>query len=236
MQNSGQKPEQNPAIFEIPNSEYAPRIEGTCALNPELKRGEIVEIDQISLARAEVQQVIELPKKIEYEQIEEEIFQQMINRGQQIDNARRYHLEQDPYKYSVRGNGLIKNNMNKVRNSFYEKKTKADLIEKEREIGARIFGIPGFTFFMTEAEHWWSHFIKSEDSGVSEITTHYEVMLMAAKAQVLKCSSEIHQRNEFISGEELKNLNDATKMYHKLVMQELYDQQTNIVNIDDYVK
>lgn len=231
-----QNSEQNPANFEIPSNEYTPRVESDSAPKPDINAGEIVENDKVLLALAEVQQVIELPKKLEYEQIEEEIFQEMINRGQQIDNARRYHLEQEPYKYPVRGNGVVKNSVNMIKNSFYEKKTKADLIEKEREIGARIFGIPGFSFFMTEAEHWWSHFIKSEGGSVSEVTTHYEVMLMAAKAQVLKCSSEIHQRNEFISGEELKNLNDATKMYHKLVMQELYDQQSNIVNIDDYVK
>lgn len=225
--------EQNSTYFEIPNNNYGPAIEGSLALQPEIKEGRIIEFDQISEARLEVEKSYNLPLTKAYEQIDESIFDEMLDRGQQIKDARLYYLESNLYKYPVKGQAFTKKVINKIKNSFYEPNTEDDLIEKEREIGARIFQIPGFTFFMTDSKHWWSHYEKPESGKTSEVTTHYEVMLMATKANVLKCSSEIHERNEFIAGEELKNLNDAIKMYHKLVLGELYGIEANSADIDN---
>jgi hypothetical protein len=234
--------EKNPTFFEIPQNDYSPEVEGSLACQPEFKAGEIIEFDQISVARQEVEESyeIDLPKEKVYEQIDDSVFGEMLDRGQQIYNARHYHLEKNPYKYPVDGQILGKKIVNSTKNIFCKRTTEARLIEKERKIGARVFQIPGFTFFMTDSRHWWTHLgrpvKRPVDGEFTEMTTHYEIMLMAAKAKVLKCTSEIHERNEFISGEELKNLNDAINIYHSLVMKELYGKQTNIVNIEDYLE
>lgn len=231
-----QNPEQNPAFFEVPKSEYGKNVDDLLVVEIKSEKDEIAQVDQIAAARLEVEKSYGFPSAKAYEQIDESIFEEMLGLGQQIHNARHYHLENNPYKYPTKGQAFSNRIINRVKNSFYEPNTEDELIEKEREIGARIFQIPGFTFFMTDSKHWWSHFERPGDKNASEVTTHYEVMLMATKANVLKCSSEIYERNEFISGEELKRLNEAIRMYHKLVLGELYGLDANTANIDNYLE
>lgn len=231
-----QNPEKNPAFFELPKNEYVKNVDDLLVAEIRSEENEISQLDQVAAARLEVEKSYDLPAAKIYEQIDESMFEEMLELGQQIHNARRYHLENNPYKYPVKGQAFSGRMINRLRNSFYEPNSEDDLIEKEREIGARIFQIPGFTFFMTESKHWWSHFERQDNKKASEVTTHYEVMLMATKANVLKCSSEIHERNEFISGEELKRLNEAIRMYHKLVLEELYGLDANTANIDNYLE
>ena len=101
--------------------------------------------------------------------------------------------------------------------------TQATLRREESAIGATIFGElkPGERreFFydrrISDRDSWFFH----QEIGGQEVTLHYEVHPHG----VLRISSNPNTKNEFIKDKELNDFLSATKIYHQLVMGQMYN-------------
>lgn len=103
--------------------------------------------------------------------------------------------------------------------------TEKDLKAMESKIGAKIFGPvkpnERREFFNDNEKSWFFHQeITDSNSKIHSVTLHYEVNPQG----VLRISSNPNVKNEFISGQELDNFVQAAKMYHELVMTQIYNQ------------
>lgn len=232
MQNSGNNNnEKDDGLYNFPPHLYDLAPAGS---NPELTQSADqpyqVEDNQIEDARASVYANFRLDDQTissNYEDSEEAIVDRITNRGEQIKQIRLLYLAKNPYKYP-RGQTATQKFVNAVRNSLYEPNTEEMLIENERQkIGGKIFQIPGFTFFLHDPANWYTHQELSTPGGTEGLTTHYQVYPMA----VFKSSSEPLIRSEFVSGEELRNFNEATRLYLEFVIQE-YDYRAKESNYD----
>ncbi len=155
----------------------------------------------------------------EYEQINESLIDAIRTRGQEIDEARRRHMEHDPYGHKLNHKKPKVWLFRAVEKVLYEPDfddLEKDLIEDESHIGATIFNIEDFYFYKAKGGHWFTRHIRQTQSGPEENIYHYEELPMA----ILKSSSDALVPNEFISGEELKNFDDATRVYHELVLKD----------------
>jgi hypothetical protein len=98
---------------------------------------------------------------------------------------------------------------------------------KESEVGATIFGpvAPNeiqrefwYDRRIADRDSWLFHQKVVEETGVSDVTIHYEVH----PSGVLRISSHPHTKNEFIEGQELENFMTATDVYRTLVIDQIY--------------
>jgi len=98
-----------------------------------------------------------------------------------------------------------------------------ELKTMEGEIGAKIFGPMAAnerrSFFNDSLQSWFFHQEKTDAlRNVHSVTLHYEVR----PEGVLKVSNKSGMKCEYITGQELKNFIDATKIYHERVMKQIY--------------
>lgn len=229
MQDSGiNSTEKDAGSYEFPPHPYDLAPAGS---NPELTRQENkpeqVNDNGVGEARAILNDRYDQILRPNYEESEEAIVDRITKRGEQIKRIRLLHLAKNPYKYP-RGKTVFQKFVNTIKNSLYEPTTEEELIENERQkIGGKIFQIPGFTFFLHDPTNWYTHQEMITQGGSRGLTTHYQVYPMA----VFKSSSEILIRSEFVSGEELKNFDEATRLYLEFVIQE-YDYRAEESNYD----
>lgn len=98
--------------------------------------------------------------------------------------------------------------------------TRRELIQKESEVGARIFGyLPPNRrreFFMLD-QHTWVWYEEWQDgAGLHKVTTRYEIH----GTSVLKLQNE--RSAELVTGDELRNLYQAIRTYYYNVAGEVY--------------
>lgn len=186
--------------------EYDPRLE---LVENELNT---INEERISEARALVESnfVAHQPKPEVYDRSFKDI---IFYRGQDIKEARRYYLRDNPKKYSTNHRNILKKSISNFRNGFYEDITEQDLIDEESQLGSKIFKIDGFLFFNTDEHNWYSHYEYSDSYSTQSVTTHYEIMPNG----IVKSCSHKDIPNSFTTGQELINFEKATAIYHKLV-------------------
>ncbi|MCX6728417.1 MAG: hypothetical protein NTV39_01450 [Candidatus Saccharibacteria bacterium] len=99
---------------------------------------------------------------------------------------------------------------------------------KESEIGATIFGAMApneiqrefwYDRRIADRDSWLFHQKIVEDTGVKDVTIHYEVHPNG----VLRISSHPNTKNEFIEGQELENFMTATELYRDMVIEKIYE-------------
>lgn len=233
MQNSGNiNNEKDDSLYNLPPNSYDRAPVGS---NPELARQEDkperVDDNGVKAARDALVNQYDQVLRPNSEESEEAIVDRITNRGEQIKRIRLQYLAKNPYKYP-RGQTVTQKFVNAVRNSLYEPNTEEMLIENERQkIGGKIFQIPGFTFFLHDPANWYTHQELLTPGGTEGLTTHYQVYPMA----VFKSSSEPLIRSEFVSGEELRNFDEATRLYLEFVIQEYnYHAEESNYDHDNY--
>lgn len=98
--------------------------------------------------------------------------------------------------------------------------TERDLIKRESQIGAELFGPipPGHRreFFCLDPKTWIWHEEWADRNGRHSITTRYEVRSNG----IIKIQDGAPY--QFIEGQELRYLAEATKRYHQIVAQRVY--------------
>lgn len=113
-----------------------------------------------------------------------------------------------------------------------EPMTEAVLHAKESEVGATIFGPMALNeiqreFFyerrIADRDSWFFHQAVSTPTGDKDVTIHYEVN----PKHVVRLCSHPDTKNEFIEGEELRNFSTAVEVYHGLVMDQVYGDDTD---------
>lgn len=101
------------------------------------------------------------------------------------------------------------------------KYSQRELLRIESEIGAEIFGVlpkgRRREFFCLDNKTWiWHEEWLDEKSKLQHITTKYVVR----DNKILKSRPGVHYTE--VTGEELKNLHDAVKIYHERVVRDIY--------------
>jgi len=119
--------------------------------------------------------------------------------------------------------------LNPLKSRPLEKMTERELIQLESQIGAQLFGpVPKGTrreFFNVDAKNWIWHEEWIDVSGTFQsMTTRYEVQPQG----ILKV--RVGVPNEFIEGQELKNLSLAVQTYYERSMREIYKTEPHIIN------
>ena len=104
--------------------------------------------------------------------------------------------------------------------------TDKELKNEEGEIGASIFGPvepnESRLFFNDNRESWFFYQEKTDSDGKKHsITLHYEVR----PDGVWKIDTKDGLKCELVSGKDLENFVDATKIYHQRVMTQIYKNQ-----------